>query len=143
MHHVAIMNKSWRLIPKILSGAKTIESRWYQTRRAPWNKIRRSDLVWFKNSGEPVTARATVSEVLQFEIGEVRDIEAILKKYGDAIQLVNRNPRSWKRIPKYCVLIRLSNPKEVEPFGINKKGFGISSAWLVVPNIRDIRSDNI
>jgi len=39
MDHVAIMTPSWKLIPKILDGKKTIESCWYQTRRAPWGKI--------------------------------------------------------------------------------------------------------
>lgn len=52
MHHVAIMKPSWKLIPKILSGEKTIESRWYQTRRAPWNGIAAGDVVYFKDSGE-------------------------------------------------------------------------------------------
>ncbi|MEI7477466.1 MAG: hypothetical protein WCJ81_02865 [bacterium] len=39
MDHVAIMKKSRKLIPKIVSGEKTIESRWYQTKRAPWNTV--------------------------------------------------------------------------------------------------------
>ena len=54
MDHVAIMNKSWGLIPKILSGSKTIESRWYKTKRTPWDKIAKGDTVYFKNSGEQV-----------------------------------------------------------------------------------------
>lgn len=33
MEHVAIMKKSWGLTRKILSGEKTIESRWYRFRR--------------------------------------------------------------------------------------------------------------
>lgn len=51
MHHIAIMNGPWNLIPKILSGEKTIESRWYRTRRAPWGGIRAGDTVYFKDSG--------------------------------------------------------------------------------------------
>jgi len=39
MDHVAIMKRSWGLIPKILSGEKTIESRWYKKRIPPWNRI--------------------------------------------------------------------------------------------------------
>lgn len=39
MHHLAILKKSWPLIPKILNKQKTIESRWYKVKCAPWNKI--------------------------------------------------------------------------------------------------------
>ena len=89
MHHVAIMNKSWKLIPKIVGGEKSIESRWHKTKRAPWNSIKKEDIVYFKNSGENVIAKATVKEVLQFEIKDDDDIDRIIKKYGKQICLLN------------------------------------------------------
>jgi ASC-1-like (ASCH) protein len=67
MHHIAIMKKQWKLIDKILAGSKTLESRWYVNKRDPWNKVKVGDTIFFKNTGEPVTAKATVSKVLQFE----------------------------------------------------------------------------
>lgn len=140
MHHVAIMKKSWGLIPKILNGEKTIESRWYQTRRAPWDKIKTGNIVFFKNSGEPVTIQANVSKILQFEIRTLSDARNIVKKYGREICLVNKNPKTWNRLPKYCVLIWLANPQSVKkPFNIDKRGFGISTAWLVVNDIYKIK----
>ena len=139
MDHVAIMKKSWGLIPKILSGEKTIESRWYQTRRAPWNKIKTGDTVFFKNSGELVTVKAKVSQVWQFGIKSLANAQDIVKKYGREICLVNPNPSKWAKLPKYCVLIGLKNPQTVKPFQINKKGFGIGAAWLVVDNINKIK----
>lgn len=44
MDHVAILRKDWKLLPKILSGEKTIESRWYQTKRGSYNKIKEGTL---------------------------------------------------------------------------------------------------
>ena len=38
MDHVAIMKKSWGLIPKILDGRKKIESRWGIHKCSPWGK---------------------------------------------------------------------------------------------------------
>ena len=38
MEHLAIMKKSWKLLPKILKGEKKIEARWYVSRVCPWNK---------------------------------------------------------------------------------------------------------
>lgn len=139
MDHVAIMKKSWGLIPKILSGEKIIESRWYQTRRTPWNKIKKGDIIYFKNSGEPVTTKAEVSKVLQFELKNISDAVLIIKKYGKEICLINTDPKKWSSLPKYCVLIYLKNPKPIKPFQINKKGFGISAAWLTVENIAKIK----
>lgn len=136
MHHVAIMRPDWKLIPKILSGEKVIESRWYQTRRTPWDRIHAGDTVYFKDSGNPVTARAEVVEVLQFELNGIEDANKIVQEYGDEICLVNRNPATWGKVPRYCILIRLKNPRKIEPpFQINKKGFGSGGAWITVSDI--------
>lgn len=140
MDHVAIMKKSWGLIPKILSGVKTVESRWYQTRRAPWNAARAGERVYFKNAGEPITAKARISEVLQFEVDNIEDVERITRRYGKDIALVNADPRTWSRLPKYCILLRLESPSAVEPFNVSKKGFGTGAAWLTVPDVHAIRT---
>jgi len=140
MDHVAIMNKSWQLIEKIISGEKTIESRWYQTKRTPWAKIFKGDTIYFKNSGKMIIAKASVSEVKQFEISNVLEAQKLINKYGSEICLVNINVKSWDRIPKYCVLIRLDDPKLIkEPFQINKKGFGSATAWITVNDISQIK----
>jgi hypothetical protein len=140
MDHVAIMNKKWNLISKILSGEKIIESRWYKTKRTPWDKINVGDVVYFKNSGEKIVAKAFVLEVLQFEINSFDDMNNIIKKYGDEICLINRNAKTWGKLSKYCILIRLCNPKLLkEPFQINKKGFGISTAWITINDIEKIK----
>ena len=55
MEHLAIMRKSWGLTKKILSGEKKIESRWYKSKYPPWGKIRSGEIVYFKDSGEPVS----------------------------------------------------------------------------------------
>jgi len=41
MQYIAIMKKSWGLLPKILTGEKKIESRWYNNRYSPWDKIKK------------------------------------------------------------------------------------------------------
>lgn len=139
MDHVAIMTPSWKLIPKILSGEKSIESRWYRTRRAPWNTIAIGDRVFFKDSGKSITAKATVSRVWQFEIASVKDAEKIVAEFGDRICIVNPNVSTWGKLPKYCVLIELADAKSIPPFAIGKKGFGAGVAWITVDSIEKIR----
>jgi len=140
MHHVAIMNKSWKLIPKIISREKTIESRWYQTKRAPWNKINKGDTIFLKNSGEEVTVSVKVSKVLQFTFKNKSEVEEVVKKYGKKICLPNQNVNTWERIPKYCILMFLEEVELLKKsFGINKSGFGNGTAWICVGHINKIK----
>ena len=139
MDHVAMMNPSWKLIAKILCGEKTIESRWYQTRRAPWNTISIGDRIFFKDSGKPITAQATVSRVWRFEIASPQDAKRIVDEFGVRIAIVNSNVSTWNKLPKYCVLIELQDPECITPFAIDKNGFGSGVAWISVDSIDQIR----
>ncbi len=142
MDHVAIMKKSWGLIPKILSGEKVIESRWYQTRRAPWGKIAAGDTVYFKNSGEPVMMMARVSKVLSFDELTPKKVKALLKQYAAADGLSFKSlPKFYERFKnkRYCLLIFLETPRLIKPFQIDKRGFGLMAAWLSVGTIRKVK----
>jgi len=142
MDHLAIMKKSWRLLPKILTGEKTIESRWYINRYVPWNKIKVGDIVYFKNSGEPVTVKAEVSDVLQYENLNPKKAMEILKEYGTkdglGIDEIDKYYGIFKE-KNYCLLVFLKNPKKIKPFKINKKGFGAMCAWITINNISQIK----
>lgn len=128
--------------PEIVSGEKSIESRWYQTKRAPWDKAHAGDRVFFKNAGEPVTAEAIIAEVMQFEIASFDDAKRIVKKYGRELCLVHADPAKWRKLPKYCVLLRLSSPRVIAaPFHIDKSGFGNGAAWLMVGKIGHIKKN--
>src|SRR3989344_3426476 len=137
MHHVAILSKKKKLLNKIISGEKTIESRWYKFKRDPWNKIKAGDIIFFKDSGEPVTVKADVDRVLQFDL-EHKKKEEIMEEFGKAIGHKEKYvfPKDYDK--KYCILICLKNVKEIEPFGINKNGYGLMSAWICVDNISEI-----
>ena len=84
MEHVAIMRKSWGLTEKILTGRKKIESRWYKVKYPPWNVIKSGDVVYFKDSGEPVTIKTEVGKVIQFSNLTHQKVKDILDKYGKA-----------------------------------------------------------
>ncbi len=139
MDHVAIMNKRWKLIPKILDGSKTIESRWYVNKRKPWNSIEEDDNIYFKNSGEAITAFAKVSNAVQFEDLDEQKFQEIMRKYADGIQLLTREYDEYYQSKNYCILIFLKDVKEIKPFNVSKKGFGSACAWMCVDNIDSIR----
>jgi hypothetical protein len=131
MDHIAIMKKSWKLIPKILSGEKKIESRWGVNKCAPWGKAKAGDTIYFKNSGEPITVKAKVLKVEQFENLTHQKIKEIINKINGDM--------AWAKNKHYCTLIYLTEVEEVKPFNINKKGFGSAAAWLTIPNITKIK----
>lgn len=142
MDHLAIMKKSWGLLPKIFSGEKKIESRWYKSKHLPWGKIKPGERIFFKNSGEPVSLMAEVEKVLQFASLTPGKVRELLETYGKDDGISPAEIQSfWQRFKdkKYCLLIFLKNPQAVKPFEINKKGFGMMAAWITVENINQIR----
>jgi len=143
MHHVAIMRPELGLLEKVLSGQKTIESRWLQQRRAPWRCVATNDVVYFKNSGEPVSVKATVQKVAYYDQLSPSKVKAILEQHGTALGLTNHDIASFysqHARKKYGVLIWLSHVRPVNsPFFVNKKGFGAMSAWLTVQDIAALK----
>ena len=142
MQHIAIMKKSSKLIDKIVPGDKTIESRWSKTKRAPFGRIGVEDIIYFKDSGNPVTAMAEVEKVLQFRDLTSELIDHILKTYGKELG-IEYAPGLHRRYAgkKYCILAFLRNPRRIKPFSIDKTGYGIGSAWICVDDVAKIRTN--
>jgi hypothetical protein len=135
--HVAILDKKRKLLPKIISGEKSIESRWYQTRRTPYNNLKDGDTVYFKDSGEPVTVKATVEKALFFTDLTESKIRDILRNFAKGICIKNEYSDKYEKY-KYITLIFLKDVKEIKPFNIDKKGFGNAVAWITVDDISKI-----
>ncbi len=141
MEHLAILDKKRKLLAKIISGEKTIESRWYKAKVTPWDRIKRGETVYFKESGEPVSVRAKVAEVMQFYL-PATNISELLQKYGKEICFSEPDfskKMVWCSQRKYCVLMRLAQVQQIEPFEIDKTGFGMMAAWISVEDIQKIK----
>jgi len=136
------MRKSWGLLPKILTGEKTIESRWYKNKCSPWGKIKRGDVVYFKNSGEPVTIKAEVSKIIQYLDLTSAKVRWTLQKYGTKDGLgIDEIDKYYQRFKdrKYCLLVFLKNPQKIKPFEIDKTGYGNMAAWIAIDDVNKLR----
>lgn len=136
------MKKSWGLTDKILAGQKKIESRWYSTKRKPWDSIKEGEIVYFKDSGGPVRIKAEVDRVVQFGDLTRKKVKEILDKHGrDDGMEKEEIPRFFGRFKnkKYCILIFLKNSRAILPFKIDKTGFGMMSAWISIDDICKIK----
>lgn len=142
MEHLAIMRKSWGLLPKVLTGEKVIESRWYKNKYAPWDRIKEGDIVYFKNSGEQVSVKSEVASIMQFHNLTPKKVKEILDLYGVKDGIAQDEVEKYYQMFKnknYCLLVFLKNPQKIIPFEISKKGFGAMSAWIAVENINMLR----
>lgn len=128
------MKKSWGLLPKILSGEKTVESRWYKSKIAPWDRIEKRDVVYFKDSGKPVTAKAMVTKVKQYEIRDNEHALKVMSRYCEEDLGVSRIPDEVKDYiftKKYAIFVWFNGVEKVPPFKIDKTGYGLQCAWVV------------
>ncbi len=140
--HVAIMKKSWGLIPKILDGTKTAESRWYKSKITPWDRIRPGDNIYFKDSGEPVTVKAGVSKVLQYEIRNNKHALEVMKKHAKkdlGLPTIPEEIKDYIRDKNYAIFIFLDSVEKIKPFAIDKTDYGLMSAWITVDDINKIK----
>jgi len=139
--HIAIMKKSWGLIPKILSGEKTIESRWYKNRVAPWDRVAIDDIIYFKDSGEPVTVRARVTDVEQRAISNDDEALTLMEKYSKNLGVaeITGEVKNYILNKKYAIFVRFNSVEKIKPFEIDKIGFGAQAAWLVVGDIEKVK----
>ena len=104
--------------------------------------IKRGDLIYFKYTGGLVTARANVLDVKQFDDLDRNKIEYIFNEYGDSIGITKENRRSFFescKSKRYCILIFLDDVVKIKEFNIDKKGFGMQCAWLIVDDIEKIK----
>jgi len=138
MQHLAILSKKLDLLNKILMKEKTIESRWYKFKKPPFNAIKENELVYFKESGMPVTAKAIVEKILFFENLNKDKIKEILLEYGKQIG-VDISYFEEIKDKKFCILTFLKEPEKIIPFEINKTGYGNMSAWITMNNIEEIK----
>ena len=147
MDHIAILNKKWKMIDKILAKEKTIESRWYVNKISPWGKVNKGDVVYLKDSGCPVTAKAIVSKVIYFARDDKQlsvktkkyDSNIILKKYGKGICIQDVDGfEEYAKSKNYCILIFLKKAEKIKSFDIDKKGYSSSCAWMCVGDVNNV-----
>lgn len=139
MDHLAILNKKRKLLAKIISGEKRIESRWYKFRRTPFNIIKEGESVYFKESGGKVKVKAVAKKVLFFKDLNKDKIKEILETYGKEIGVGLEYLASVKD-KRYCTLIFLDKVENIGEFKVNKAGYGNVAAWISVDNIEKLKA---
>lgn len=109
--HLAIMSSGY--IEKILSGKKTMESRFGKTKAAPYMRIARGDIIFLKESGGPIRAIAWVSEALCYGPMIGNAAEELMMKFRNELSLqsifIERKKES-----RFATLIRIGHALSVK-----------------------------
>ncbi len=123
--HLALMVEPY--LSLILSGKKTIESRFSTKRIMPYNNISDGDIVVLKKSGGNIVAIFEVENAVFKQINKKDDIEEIKKNYGNELCLEDKF-WSEKKDANYVSLIKISHLQPVSPIMIKKAN---RQSWLI------------
>lgn len=126
MQHIAILRQPF--FDMVLSGEKTIESRWSMNKVAPYGKVSVGDEILLKETGKDVTAVATAEKVLFFKLTP-EIVEEIRVKYGK--QIGTDKFENWQKTlqKKYCTLIWLKDVKPIQPIKVKRSN---GAGWLLM-----------
>ena len=129
MQHIAILRKKY--YDMVISGEKTIESRFSMNKIAPYNKINVGDILWIKETGKDVTLKVIVDKVKFYELTP-EIVEKIRINYGKEIG--TDKPQDWTSTlqKKYGTLIWLKNIERIEPKKVKRSN---GAGWIVVDKI--------
>ncbi len=126
MKHVAILKQPF--FDMILSGEKTIESRFSMNKIVPFNKVSIGDEIYLKQTGKQVTAKAEVDKVQYYQLTpEMAD--QIRKDFGKQIGIDKFEDWETTRNKRYCTLIWLKNVKKISPVEVPRSN---GAGWLLL-----------
>lgn len=126
MQHIAILRQPF--FDMVLSGEKTIESRWSNNKIAPYGKVSVGDTILLKQTGKMVTAVAKASKVKYYQLTP-EIVEEIRAKYGKKIGADKFEDWQSTLHKKYCTLIWLKDVETIEPLPVKRSN---GAGWLVV-----------
>ncbi|QQR93262.1 hypothetical protein IPJ91_02260 [bacterium] len=138
------MQPKWKLVEKIETKVKTIETRFYKLKAKPWNLVKVGESIFFKESGKSIYLKAKVLKVEQYENLDLASSLKLIATAGKAnigitskeMEIIMEAHLTGK---KYAILIWLTEVEKVEPFNISKAGFGAMASWICVENIEKVK----
>lgn len=124
--HLAILVNPY--LQLLLTGQKTIESRFSLHRRAPFNQIDASDVVLLKRSGGPILGIGLVART-RFLTVTPQVLEEIKTSYSAELGI--RDPAFWEARASsgYATLLWLEHVTPIEPLPFQKRD---QRAWVVL-----------
>lgn len=124
--HIVILKKKY--YDMLLSGKKTIESRFSYNKCAPFEKVSVGDELLIKQTGKDVTLIANVEKVKYYNLNPAL-VDKIRIEYGK--QISSDKIEDWQTTmnKKYCTLVWVTDLKEVEPIKVQRS---CGAGWIIL-----------
>jgi len=113
----------------ILSGRKTIESRFGIKRSAPYGRVQRGDVVLLKQTGGPVVGVCELGEIWFYHIQRADQLHDIRTEFSMA--LCATEPEFWlqRRTAEFVTLMRVVRVQPIRPVPFAKRD---QRGWVVL-----------
>jgi hypothetical protein len=140
LDHVVYLDAAANELGNLLSREKTMIIRGAAGRKLPHGRVDLGDTLYFINNNAEglIRAKANVDSVLNSEKLSPAESEALVKAHQDKLQLTKKQTDRWAG-KRYLVLVEVRSVEEIEPFGIDKSGYGNMDDWLPVGEIGKVR----
>jgi ASC-1-like (ASCH) protein len=124
--HLVILKKPY--LDLILTGQKTVESRFMKAKAPPFDRVKSGDKLFFKLSSGPVCAIATAEKVKSFENLTTEKLMELKRQYN---HLIKAEEKYWqaKADSRVGFLVWLKDVRRIKPVRINKKDW---RSWVIL-----------
>ena len=114
----------------VLTGIKTVESRFSERRIAPYGKVRKGDLIILKRSAGPVVGVCEASDVWYYQLGP-KSRAKIEQEFLDRMSISNSEFWDQLKTASFATLINLGRVQPIRPRNWGKRD---RRGWVVLRN---------
>jgi ASC-1-like (ASCH) protein len=116
--HLAVLVEPY--LSLLLSGRKTVESRFSMTRRSPFRQVKANDILILKRSAGPVVGVCRVAEVQFYQLDRAT-LAHLRKTFHESLAI--EDERFWERQGemRYATLMRVSHAMALDGIRCGKR----------------------
>lgn len=124
--HLAVLSEPY--LAGILSGTKTVESRFSTRPIPPYRCVRAGDFVFLKRVSGPVVGLVRVSHVWYYQL-DPRRFGQLMSEYGERLGVDDSLFWDERECSSYCTLMELQDVQRLAPLTVPKKD---RRGWVVL-----------
>jgi predicted transcriptional regulator len=133
--HLAIFIEPY--FTRIMDGVKKFESRFSINKIAPYDRIKKGDIVFVKKSSDNIFGFFVAGNV---EFKTISDLQEIKKEYAENLCIDSDDFWEQKKNAKYLTIIEITGLKETQHVAIEKKD---PSAWVILQKRKTMKIETL
>ncbi len=136
MVHLVYCDNKEKVLPKILSGEKTMIVRGAAGRKIPHSRVFKGETLYFMEKGSmKISAKAKVAGVQNFVRLTDVETDSVLAENQEKLQLTDKQKVRWHK--KCLCLVEFSKAEEIVP-PLDFERQSNMDDWLILDKIEDV-----